>query len=603
MSSISKFVDIEAEHSSNDDEDDVMDDLKNKYDTDHSAEADIDENPTEHLASIRQLRNQEEEQAEDELQIIKEYQRHLQPGFNPEYDEELNDLNDRQLNKVRIASEHKKQQWKDAAKKRFAQQKQQQNTNFETPSTEEDDTADIASSSQAMTIHHPMRRTDTSERNFLLTAHDDLLEDSPPDPKAPIHCIEGHIGEGQTHNTTTATSSTSSQPVGSPASPNYNPTTSPTIDLTTMYDDDDVVMVQQQNNCFRSVVEPDSTEPQHQGKFRIRSKCVGLTYPQCNIDLADAVTKLQLLLQPLSPTIVVAREDHHLTDGLHLHAYIALETALSTRNERYFDLATTDKVFHPNILIPKNRNNWLKYVIKDNNYSCYPQTFKPAPAQKQTPVSESIAKKIINGATTTQITNEHPGYALLHLKQLRDFITTIKEQQRVEKAKESWSKLDHFVSEPSPNFQNSRIAGWLNDNLLQPRKFRQQMLWIQGPTGCGKTSIITNLIKLGCILHNVDLATHFYDGITEETQLIVFDEFKAQRTITEMNKICDGGPCNLDIKGSHFYKEKPVAVLVLSNFTIKGAYHNSDQQHLTTLESRFIMIECTEPIKLNFVLK
>lgn len=131
----------------------------------------------------------------------------------------------------------------------------------------------------------------------------------------------------------------------------------------------------------------------------------------------------------------------------------------------------------------------------------------------------------------------------------------------------------------------------MNDHLLKKHEFRGMNLWIKGPTKCGKTSLVQRLIELGLNVYTVDYDTEFWDGINDETQLIVFDEFKAQRKITQMNLICDGHNCRLNIKGGSYQLNRPLPVMVLSNFTISEAYHKSDQEHLKTLEGRFIHLE------------
>ena len=154
-----------------------------------------------------------------------------------------------------------------------------------------------------------------------------------------------------------------------------------------------------------------------------------------------------------------------------------------------------------------------------------------------------------------------------------------------------WDRIQKFVGQ---GIKDMEIAGWLNDHLLKKHGFRQINTWIKAPTKSGKTTLVEMLKDNGCIILNVNLDSKFYDGISDDTQLFVFDEYKAQKTITEMNKLCDGSRCRVDIKGSSYQLIKPIPVLVLSNFTIKEAYCNSDQDHLKTLLSRFRIIEYFE---------
>ena len=154
-----------------------------------------------------------------------------------------------------------------------------------------------------------------------------------------------------------------------------------------------------------------------------------------------------------------------------------------------------------------------------------------------------------------------------------------------------WDRIKKFVGQ---GIKDMAVAGWLNDHLLKKHGFRQNNLWIKGPTKCGKTSLVELLKENGCIILNVNLTSPFYDGISDDTQLLVFDEYKAQKTICDMNSVSDGSRSRLNIKGSSYQLIKPMPVLVLPNFTIKEAYCNSDQDHLKTLLSRFTLIEYFE---------
>jgi len=70
-----------------------------------------------------------------------------------------------------------------------------------------------------------------------------------------------------------------------------------------------------------------------------------------------------------------------------------------------------------------------------------------------------------------------------------------------------------------------------------------------------------------------------------------------------MNKLTDGSHAQVDVKGlsTGFQFKKPMPVLVLSNFSIAEAYHNSDQAHLETLSGRFIEINVTDFIVVNAI--
>lgn len=98
-----------------------------------------------------------------------------------------------------------------------------------------------------------------------------------------------------------------------------------------------------------------------EGKFRVSSKKVGLTFPTCNVPPQEMIDWINSLTQ--IKTYYAATEDHK--DGTpHLHLSLVLQTKLETRNCRYYDY----KGFHPNWLIPKKNGGWDGYVCKGGKF-------------------------------------------------------------------------------------------------------------------------------------------------------------------------------------------------------------------------------------------
>lgn len=206
-----------------------------------------------------------------------------------------------------------------------------------------------------------------------------------------------------------------------------------------------------------------------------------------------------------------------------------------------------------------------------------------------------------NNLTTDQVYEKYPKFFFQHQQKVQNFITFKQQKELSESNKKIFDSIKQFVG--NHELINQRIAGWLNDNLFNNHKFRQKQLWIWGKTQLGKTQLIENLKLNGVTTYSIDYGSKFYDGMHDGIQLISFDEFKAQKTITEMNKLCDGSKCQLDTKGSHYEIKRPLPVIVTSNFSISGAYSNSDTDHLETLKGRFLEIEVTQPIVVNIIEK
>ena len=85
-------------------------------------------------------------------------------------------------------------------------------------------------------------------------------------------------------------------------------------------------------------------------RFELHAKNIGLTYPQCTLTKEELMNHIREKLQEQEATIVVCEEDHHETDGKHLHVAIMLEKQLKIRKEDYFDA----EGYHCNIQATRN---------------------------------------------------------------------------------------------------------------------------------------------------------------------------------------------------------------------------------------------------------
>lgn len=377
---------------------------------------------------------------------------------------------------------------------------------------------------------------------------------------------------------------------------------------------------------FRDVetaaVRPGNNNPRNKTPSpQLRAKRIGLTYPQCPLDPQTLVDHLRTEFQRLEPEVIVVGQENHKDGGLHLHAYMRCNHQISSRNMNIFDIksnyhvhitsvttsAVNDEdiphVYHPNIRIIKDEAGWLRYITKDGNFKAYPAWYVPndavlekAKEQKKSTKSDLICQAIKQGDNIDKVREDYPSFFLMHERQVEYYYNCVQQGKRSRYLKSKFYCITSFVGDGELN--NQRIAGWLNDHVIKEHKFRTNNLWIWGGTQLGKTSLVELLIENGVNVYTVDYSTHFFTGISINTQLLVFDEFKGQRTITELNKLADGSRCQLDVKGSTFKIEKPIPVLVLSNFPIEQCFHNVEDAWLNTLRGRFTEINVTKKVEI-----
>jgi len=91
------------------------------------------------------------------------------------------------------------------------------------------------------------------------------------------------------------------------------------------------------------------------------------------------------------------------------------------------------------------------------------------------------------------------------------------------------------------------------------------------------------------------MSEDFYDGFADEGfDLIVLDEFRAQKTIQFMNSFVEGAPIYLRTKGGQTLKKKNLPVVVCSNYLPEQAYHNvqeSNPEVIRAFNRRFELVE------------
>ncbi len=332
-------------------------------------------------------------------------------------------------------------------------------------------------------------------------------------------------------------------------------------------------------------------------KKQIQGKKFFLTFPQCKTSPKRALKRLMTKYPDLK-WAVVAREDH--MDGTpHLHLAIYLTKKLRTRNPKHWDFIAKK---HGNYQVMKNAVHVMKYVTKGSDFLCYnidPKAWLLAKQTKKGYSFEVVAGLMRNGSSIQDIDDKSPGMVLQNLAKMEKYRLFLEAKARKE-AKATlipWSTCDVLNMD-----QDFRTLGlWLNNNLHgNLRPFKQRQLWLHGATNLGKTSLIMTLSKSFRVFW-VSLDTKHLDGYNdEEYDLIVFDEFKGQKSITWMNGFVAGSPFMVYRRYASTMKLLNLPVIVLSNYSIEGAYsqvHLFTPERLDTIKGRFIQIEVKKYIK------
>ena len=360
-----------------------------------------------------------------------------------------------------------------------------------------------------------------------------------------------------------------------------------------------------------------ATSSSSRSTFRLASKTFFLTFPQCNFPLDQFVQRIQDFFIEKNRIIEkgVASQEQHQDGHPHLHAFIVIDKQISTCNPAYFDnLVVPAK--HPNIVshLRGSHLQTINYVIKDGTYLSFPPQFdlkayieirtpkeKPVRATKEPkiPMTQQIAARIEEGATLNQIDDLFPHYVMTHLHQLQRYLE-FRDTRRLQNQRAQAHTLTFRVKPADGHCTSSnlQLASWLNSMIFNRSiPHRPTQMWVKSPPGSGKSSLINQLEdEFGVSIYRWPLEEQWFDGYTDGAfDLIVLDEYKAQKKITQLNPILSGDRVPLSRRGLPPYvKHDILPVLILSNYSPSEAYSKSLPTALEALESRLKVVTFLE---------
>lgn len=279
-----------------------------------------------------------------------------------------------------------------------------------------------------------------------------------------------------------------------------------------------------------------STVPQP--SFRVSSKTLFLTFPQCEYPLADFVSRVKDFFKKKNRVIQkgVASQELHSDGNKHLHLFVILDKQISTCNVTYFD-SLVDPAKHPNIVSRLRGTHvaTIKYVIKDGNYISFPDSFDltgylQVPVQedgKKEPMAKVIARGITEGQTLADLDDLYPHYVMTHLGPLERYIEF--RQRRVLQATRARAPVGTFHVKPAPGHEissNIQLASWLNLMIFNRSiPHRPTQMWVKSPPGSGKSSLIKLLEdSFGVSVYRWPTEEQWFDGYSDGVyDLIVLD--------------------------------------------------------------------------------
>ncbi len=371
--------------------------------------------------------------------------------------------------------------------------------------------------------------------------------------------------------------------------------TDPPISIESDSDDDSLTTTEEVEPMLFSdddtIEETDEEDmpPPPSRPFTLYAKHLFMTFPRCSeskeVCLASIISKLD------PDWAVVAAEQHK--DGTpHLHCLVVLKKKRNLSNCKLLDSIVGK---HGNYQSARDVFKVLSYIAKMSVYCAYHINVASYlansiqhKASKGKSKSDLVAGRINDGVSLLDIDLQFPGYFMMNKRKIEEYASwTALKRQREDKL--VWTAPPRDTPVTFPEAQD--ILHWIIKNIKVERNFKQEQLWVWGPRGTGKTSLITWLEKYLVIYYvpHEDFDDEWEDGMYD---LAVIDEFKGTRKITWMNRFVQGSCMRIRKKGTQGMKRQNIPVIVLSNYCIQDAYSLQVPDNAKeTLKCRFLEVE------------
>jgi len=327
--------------------------------------------------------------------------------------------------------------------------------------------------------------------------------------------------------------------------------------------------------------------------FTFDAKNIAATYSQCPIPPATVLESLMDLFSAQKPVFIQVSREHHQDGNMHLHALVCLSGRKQTRNARFADLTFESSTYHPNVKKSWDILGWKDYISKEGWDTAVFGAFESVklPGRKgskdeKEKMNARVARKLDSGVTVDQLLRKrkYQGYLISNLGKTNYFATQL-------------AMLKDCPVIPFPkikstlSLQNSTILRWLGLNLFEEnRPLRSKQLYLVSDPGMGKTTLSLTLAK-SIRTYFPSLGEKYFDGLTRDHGLIIFDEFHGTHPLGIMNQILDGQPCILPQRYQCFNKTKNVPVIILSNVQPYNCYKKADSKRVAAFIDRLLVVE------------
>jgi len=344
-------------------------------------------------------------------------------------------------------------------------------------------------------------------------------------------------------------------------------------------------------------------------RFRLASRDVLLTYPQCDASKEELEQHLRRVFKDFAKAAICL--EHHSDGSPHLHAIVHLTKRCDLHSSRTLDFRDgRGRIFHGNYQPARSTARSLDYVEKNGNVLYCGGTMddvrgvfqnRLAPQESGKKRINECFERLCSGKTVASVLMDDDLQAcmIMHRKNLETAVAAINAEKALKK------QYNFVTASGNPGSPSSTIAEWLNQNLMKIRTFGALQLYLHGPTGIGKTHLISTL-EPALRIYYLNMTEDWMDGYDDENvDVIVIEEFNSQKTIQFMNQLLDGQPMPLRIRNgcNGKLKKKNVPIIILSNYGLHEVYSKVDAARKATFERRVLAVYSAERLDVRIDLQ
>lgn len=302
--------------------------------------------------------------------------------------------------------------------------------------------------------------------------------------------------------------------------------------------------------------------------YRLNSKQLFLTYPQCSLPKDEAYNFLEEFLKANGIEKILVAKELHANGDPHLHCYIKLEKAVDKRASNWCDLKKGDNIWHGNYQGCRSAANVLKYCTKKDDYVANFDVNEILKARNN--VNKIIAEELINKKRPLiEVIEEYP-IMLFQYKKLKENVECYFRDKEDER-----TTLPLCLPNPWGRVLWARKKG----------KRRHYWIFSRRPN-LGKTYLFAKPLGEDFRIY-IKTGDFTYWNLRGDEEGIILDEYNtAMLKYNYLNSMCDGS-CEFRVFMGGVKALKDPLIIVLSNQAIYELYPNMN----VLLYERFMEIE------------